>query len=218
MELTENDRYILVSSGSTDRASFDLDFRNRQELGEGFVCKVCRTIKPEPGPIGTVIVQGVIDDAPFGTVEAGLGLARREFLYSLGDETVARYFHVGKVITYKGKHLNNWVAYRARQLSVVRAGIDHAGFRLCETCGNIFYFGRGDAYLYPAPPKGIEVFGEGGVSTAFVTTYDLAVKIKETVEKMKWKRVVFTELPILDAPRDGLGEIPALRQASMKTS
>lgn len=207
VELTDNNRYILVASGSTDRASFDLDFRNRQELGYGFICKDCRTIKPDPGNIGTVIIQGVIDDAPFGVIDAGLGLARREFLFSLGDDIVERYFHLGNVVTYKGKPLDNWVAYRAKHLYVVRAGMEHVGFRRCKTCGNFFYVAMGEPYLCPAPPRSIEVFGEGGVSTAFVATHDLAMKMKEIVEKKKWRRVEFTELPIIDAPRDGLGQL-----------
>lgn len=206
-EVIKNNGFVLVSSNSTDRASFDLSYRNQQESGGGFMCGTCRTIRPEPGPIGTVVIQGVITDAPFGVIDAGLGLARREFLFSLGEENVERYFHVAKVISYKGNNLDNWVAYRAKHHHVVRAGKENAGYKFCKACGSFFYFSQGGKYLYPAPPLGIEVFGKGGVSIDFVTTYQLANKLKKVVEINKWRRVEFTELPILDAPLDGLGEI-----------
>lgn len=112
--MSDNRKFILISSASRDRASFDIEFRNEQERGEGFMCKACRTVKPLPITLGTIIVQGVIDDAPFGVIDAGLGLARREFLYSLGDKIIERYFYTGDVINYKGKRLDNWVAYRPK--------------------------------------------------------------------------------------------------------
>ncbi len=89
----------------------------------------------------------------------------------------------------------------------VRAGTEHAGVRYCETCGNVFYFAMGEQYLYPAPPQNIELFGTGGVAIDFFTTPELAMKIQSVVKEKKWRRVEFTELPILDAPQDGLGDL-----------
>ena len=60
----------------------------------------------------------------------------------------------------------------------------------------------GKKYLYPAPPLSVAIFygGQGGLV--------LAEEVFLQADISKGRHLYIEELPVLDAPRDGLGELP----------
>lgn len=208
MQLNNVNEFVLVQSASRDRASLDIGFRSTQEKDDGFICQSCHSLKPSSGDIGEIVVQGVIEDAPFGMVMKGLGIARKEFLFSMGEDVVFRSFNIGPVKNYKGKVLDNWVSYHAKNKHPVRAGMEDAKIRYCDKCGQVFYSALGDKYLYPAPLVGVDVYGNVGASISFFMRSFLAKKIEGVVKDRKWRRVEFIDLPVLSEPKDGLGDFP----------
>ncbi len=198
-------KFVLVEPMSSDHAALGVEFRRRLNVGDSFMCGECFSLKPAAREIGPIVVKNVIDDAPFGLVISGLGIARKEFLYALGDEIVQKYFYIGPVASESGRQLSNWVSYHTKYDFPVRGATEEAGYHICPQCQRLAYFALGDPYLYPAPPEGIEVLGD---SVDLIVTENLAEKLKEAAKlKSCWRRPKFTNLPILEAPRDGLGEI-----------
>jgi hypothetical protein len=196
-----DDSFVLIQSKSGEAATMDKEFE-ADAIRKGIMCTACDSIRPNAS-LDTVRVQGVISDAPFGMVTWGIGIARKDFLYCLGEDTVHRDLHIGSVETMKGRLLDNWVMYRAKHRILVRRGQDSAGIRYCETCGNAFYFALGDPYLVePLPDKpDVDIFYSG--ASALV----VRARLTQEIQKKKWKRVKFTPIEILDEPRDGLGII-----------
>ncbi len=205
-------KFVLVEPMSSDHAALGVEFRRRLNAGVSFMCRECLSLKPTVREIGPIVVKNVIDDAPFGLVISGLGIARKEFLYALGDEVVQKYFYTGPVANESGRQLSNWVSYHTKYDSPVRGSAEAAAYHICPQCQRLAYFALGKPYLYPAPPEGIEVFGH---SVDLIVTEDLARKLKDAAKlKSNWKRIKFTDLTVLEAPRDGLGEIDSYMRNS----
>jgi hypothetical protein len=195
-----DDSFVLIECNSNDVASMDKEFE-ADLIQKGMICPSCNRIRSD-ADISHITVQGVINDSPVGMVTWGIGVARKEFLYCLGEEVVHRDLHVGPVDNMRGKRLDNWVMFRAKHRILVRSGPDHAGCRVCETCGNIYYFALGAPYLVkPLPRSDVGIFYSGSM--------DLVVRggLTRQMREKKWRKVKFTPLEILDQPRDGLGSL-----------
>jgi hypothetical protein len=150
-----------------------------------------------------VLLQGHSPrDKPLNLLFAsGVGLIHRELLDLIGKDVVNRDLYLGQVTDNRGKVLVDWATFRARKKVVVR-GSKEAEYRRCPDCGRILYHAAGTRYLFPAPPEGSTVF-ESDLSGLVVPA-----AIYERVSQKRWRRLGVDELPVLEEPIDGLGELP----------
>lgn len=207
-----NRKFVLIEPTSMSHAAFGVEFERQLRNPDSFMCMECRSLKPHIREIGPAVFENVIDDAPFGLAINDLGIARTEFFYAMGTEIVDRYFYVGPVLNQKGKEWRNWVTYHTKYQFPVRRGTQEAGSHVCPKCGGLSYFALGSPYLYPAPPEGIDVLGD---SVDLIVIEELANKLRAAAKlRASWRKIKFTDLPILDKPQDGLGEIEGFMRNS----
>jgi hypothetical protein len=192
-------RYLHLHPTGMDAS--DAALTDEQIAEQGWWCKTCRRPKPGTGAIDFQILQESPVASPLcGEPAFGVSFARKDFLALLGDHLVIRDLLVGKLLGPDGSPVNGWVTVRGRHQVVIR-GSKHATFRCCEACGNVLYFARPPNYLSPAPTPADAVFQSDLcgliVPAEVVNGLNLRPKRGFGVEA----------LPVLDAPKDGLGEL-----------
>ncbi|MBI4661415.1 MAG: hypothetical protein HY735_21540 [Verrucomicrobia bacterium] len=166
-----------------------------------WLCRGCVSPKPGTPEVDATIQELEPDNTPINIVNGcGLGIARKEFLFALGEDVIRRYLFLGRVFRQDGAELENWVTFHGKHEIIVR-GSKHVSFRKCPECGKRLYFAMGKRYLYPEPPKGIEMFDSG--CGGLVVTERLVVRITLN----KWRKLACIKLPVFSAPKDGLAEL-----------
>lgn len=203
MKLASEEYYYLLSSSS--RSALHLTREAYNKARNTWLCTGCASPKPDVRKVDLVIedMESAPENLPlnfhFGS---GVGVARKDFLFSLGKEEVERELCLGQVFGPEGQLLDDWVTFMGKHRIIVR-GTKHAGARICEECGRQIYFALGRRYLYPRPPEGISIFDQG--SSGLVVTEVLVGRVKLN----QWRGLSCLKLPVLTAPRDGLGELAA---------
>jgi hypothetical protein len=201
MKLAPERFYYQLSSKS--RSAFHLTREAYDQARNTWLCVGCASPKPDVREVDLVLedIEEVPENLPlsfhFGS---GVGVARRDFLLSLGEEEVGRDLCLGCVLGPEGQLFNDWVTFIGKHRIIVR-GTKHAGARICEECGRQIYFAMGRRYLYPRPPEGVSIFDKG--SSGLVVTEALVGRVKLD----RWRGLSCLKLPVLGAPLDGLGEL-----------
>jgi hypothetical protein len=161
-------------------------------------CSGCAGIKPGTKEVDAIIQERKLDNTPLNFIFAfGLGVARRDFLFSFGEHEVQQHLYIGRIFSEDIGLLENWVTFHGKYRIFVR-GSQHTQYRQCSECGRHLYFGLGKHYLYPQPDESVTMFysGNGGL----VVTGDLI----ERVTLNKWPKLKCEQLPVLSTPLDGL--------------
>ena len=125
-----------------------------------------------------------------------VGIANKDFLFSLGKEHVIGHLHLGGVLGPNGDLLEDWFSFVGRHRLIVR-GSEHAQARVCTVCGKNVYFAVGQRYLYPHPPLGVRIF-DAGTGSLVITK-----ELMDCVDLQKWKHLKCIGLEVLESPRDG---------------
>ncbi len=165
-----------------------------------WLCTECGNPR-EPRSIDLAIQEQDPDNTPLNMVSGcSVGIARKDFLLSLGEQIVRHHLHLGQVSGPDQRPIDNWLTFVGRHRIIVR-GSKNATVRRCGECGTNVYFAMGKRYLYPQPPPGISIFdaGFGGL----VVTQDVLDQTKLTT----WRKLDCTKLPLLVVPKDGLGDL-----------
>ena len=192
--------YYQIRSAMRD--PWKMTTEGEREALRTWLCKGCRTPKPDAGPID-VTVQFGPGNEPLKLIPQGnLGLVRRDLMSALGEDVLREHLHLGKVYGEDGRQLTKWATFHARRRLIVR-GSGNARYRRCEECGQVRYYAEGKKYLYPPPPC-VTLFGGGG--SRLVLTKDLFVQSRIN----RWRgKLEVCKLVLPDAPLDGLGELSA---------
>lgn len=165
-----------------------------------WLCTGC--CAPMPG-IGALDVQleDSPHDGPLNFVNGcGVPIALRSFLDAIGDEADRRELMLGRVHGPDGKRLDDWVTVRGRHGLIIR-GSKNVSHRQCSNCGRHVYFAMGKRYLFPEPPKDVEIFE----SDLFGLV--LSERLFSLIDLSKWKSISVDELPVLKEPKDSLGDL-----------
>ena len=166
-----------------------------------WLCTGCAFPKPDTKVVDATIQEEKPDNTPLNMISGcGVGIARKDFLFSFGEDLVRQHLYLGQVFAPDNRLLENWVTFVGRHRIIVR-GSKNAGVRRCVKCGRNVYFAMGQLYLYPEPPRDIAIFDAGNgrlvVSEALI----------ERVKLNAWRKLDCIALQVLDFPRDGLGDL-----------
>ena len=131
----------------------------------------------------------------------GVGAGKRALFEQLGLEVVLDHLYLGRLLKDDGATpFPEMVTYHGKYPIIVR-GETHAGYRRCDACHRLIYSALEDGYLYPQPDLSVEIF-DAGQGELVVTE-----RIASRVDVAKWRGLKLVELPVLESPRDGLGEL-----------
>jgi hypothetical protein len=162
------------------------------------VCPDCGAPKPGTAAVDATLQSRPSDECPINFVFGfGLGVARRDFLQSLGGEVVDNCLYIGRVFRQGTGPIADWVTFHGKHRIIVR-GSKHAGVRRCSECAEPVYFSLGKQYLCPRPGENIEMFYR--VPGGLVITEALVQRIQAN----RWRELIIRKLPVLDTPRDGI--------------
>lgn len=148
----------------------------------------------------TVYVQNHPEDVMSFISGTSIQVARRSFLSVLGEERVGRDLYMGRVCASTGGVLEDWVTIGGRRRVAIR-GTDEAAVRICDQCGCTLYYATGDRYLYPDPPRDVEVLE--------ACLYGLVVRepVAVCMRVPEARGLVIERMRVAAMPADGLGEI-----------
>lgn len=190
--------YLHLQSKTMNPCS--LEKRAYAEATGTWLCSGCA--RPKPG-VDRVDAH-IQDDEPEGPLNfvngCGLPLARVSFLLTLGEERVKRDLNLGQVFGPNRSQMPDWATFRGRQRLIVR-GSKHVSHRVCPDCGRDVYFAMGTRYLYPAPPRDVEIFESDLFGLILPESVATDLDIGEI------RGVTRERLKVLQEPRDSL---PAL--------
>jgi len=183
-----------------------VDEQYKQAL-QTWLCPLCKSPRPGTGAIDvTVENQGTRKRAALNLVMgAGVPIARREVLFSLGPERVVRDLYIGQVLKRNGTQIEDLVTFRGRRSLLVR-GSENVSYRQCSECGNLLYFSMiGGRYLHGLPPQGVELFESQLWGLVF------SDEIVKSLDITRWECVTHEVLPVRGVPLDGLGDLDVSR-------
>jgi len=165
-------------------------------------CRGCHAPRPTIAETIDVRIQDATPaDPPLNFVFGySLGLARYDFLAALGPTEVERDLFVGRLLRPDGSTITDWVTYHGRHRIMIRAS-KNVSYRRCDECGRVVYFGMGKRYLYPPPPD------QGDIFVSDWSGLVVREHIMARVNLNKWKKVKVEKLPVVNKPRDSLGEL-----------
>lgn len=167
-------------------------------------CRECRTARAGTGSIDLQLKDSEPIDKPMNFIAGTLlSLIYKPFLFQLDEQLISKHLAIGRVFAANGSEYTDWVTFCGHHRVIVR-GTHNPSCRQCEACGRVFYSATGKHYLYPAPSSEVDLFESdlGGLVLKPETASKLSL--------LSWKRqLIIEELPVLDAPKDGLGELPA---------
>lgn len=131
----------------------------RKRAIRSWLCKDCG--EPRPGPYGVdVQIQEDMppDDVLSFVFGCGVPVARKDFIWRLGEDLIAKDLLIGRVLGPHGRQFGDLVTFRGRCRVLVR-GVKSVTYRVCPSCGSQLYFSMaGERYLYPEPPQDIAIW------------------------------------------------------------
>jgi hypothetical protein len=178
----------------------DLTLEAHAEAQRTWLCAECGRPKKGVG-VFEAHLAALPRDPPLNFLNGTLvGVAYKPFLNRFPASAVEHDLYLGPVYGPKGNLLADWVTFHGRVRLIVR-GSKHVSHRKCPNCNRDGYFAMGKPYLYPAPPGGAVLYesGRGGLI--------LSMELYETLDLGKWRKLSIQQLNVVDAPRDGLGEL-----------
>lgn len=131
----------------------------------------------------------------------GIGLIHRELLELFPPAEIGRDLHLGRVHNRFGDVCSEWHTFHGRRKVIFRGSKD-AEYRTCEVCGRNIYHARGRPFLFPAPSKDAEIFSSN------LSGLVVLPEVAERVTARRWRKVSIEEMPVLDPPPDGFGDLP----------
>lgn len=186
--------YYQLISTTTNPCTMARPFR--EEARRTWLCAECGNPR-EQGMVNLAIQEDEPDNTPLNMVSGcTVGIARKDFLFSFGEELVRRHLYLGQVFSDE-RPLVGWVTFVGRHRIIVR-GSTNASVRHCSGCGRNVYFAMGQLYLYPPPPVDVSIFdaGNGGL----VVTEELVHQLNLNA----WRKLDCTKLLVQNIPKDGL--------------
>jgi hypothetical protein len=193
--------YYKLSSTTMNPCTMVKPFR--EEAQRSWLCPGCGNPRQQ-GPIDVSIQEKDPDDTPLNMISGcTVGIAQNDFLFTLGEEVVRQHLYLGRVISEASSLLEGWSTFLGRYRIIIR-GSKNAAARRCSECGNIVYFAMGEHYLYPRPREDVAIFHAG--LSSLVVSEELVRRINQN----EWQKLDCMELPVLDAPKDGLADLQAI--------
>ncbi len=114
-----------------------------EEARKTWFCTGCAFPKPNVKKVDAAIQESELDDTPLNFISGcGVGIGRRDFLFSFGEKTIQNDLCIGQVRGPDGSLLEDWVTFLGRQRVVVR-GSTNVSYRRCSECGRQVYFAMG---------------------------------------------------------------------------
>ena len=171
---------------------------------ETWLCTGCASPKPNTEAVDLTLQNKKPDNTPLNLVSGcGVGIARKDFLFSFGEELVRQHLYLGKVFGLNDRPMENWLTFIGRHKIIVR-GSKNVALRRCCQCGRNVYFGMRPLYLYPQPQEGVSIFDAG--DGILVISSDLVTRINLN----QWRKLDCTELPVLQVPNDGVADLKGM--------
>lgn len=172
-----------------------------EKATKSWLCIGCASPKNISGPINIVIQEDMPENTPLNFVSgSGLGIAKIDFLFLFGKNTILNHLYTGSIFNLKGLKLPNFVTFYGKY-SIIVKGTKNVTYRKCELCGRILYFAMGKKYLYPAPESNILIFdsGNGGL----VIKEDLI----KNIAKDQYSKLTISRLNVCKKPIQGIADI-----------
>ena len=148
--------YIFISSGTMDPCFLTKELYSIAD--KTWLCTGCNYPKRDVKGIDITIQGKMIENRPLNVVMgAGIPVAKKEFLFSFGEDIIERDLYLGKIFNEDGMLMEEWVTFRGKRKLIVR-GVIEAGYRTCKKCNRNCYFAMDKKYLYPEPPQDTFLF------------------------------------------------------------
>jgi hypothetical protein len=194
------DKPMFLHLQSTTMDPCSLTNADYAEARNTWLCTGCGVPKPGVHEVD-VFLEEAPGDKPLNIVNGcGLPIAYKPFLDEFPSDTVRRDLYLGQVYGPGRRLLTDWVTFRGRRRLIIR-GSKNVGHRKCSECGRDVYFATGARYLYPEPPSDAALFE----SDCFGLI--LAQDLVPHGELGKWSKLRIDRLPVLQSPKDALGEL-----------
>lgn len=175
-----------------------------EEARKTWLCTGCGFPKPDVRAVDVAIQERTPDDTPLNVVfGCGTGIAKKSFLYAVGESIVNEHLYTGRVFGPSGELLTDWISFNGKYKIILR-GSENVGVRRCDECGRNVYFATGKRYLYPTPTGGVRIFHAG--NGRLIMTEDLVMRLNLNA----WRKLECTKLPVLSCPLDGLVDLKSL--------
>ena len=130
-----------------------------------------------------------------------INFVRCDFLELFAD-VLQEDMHLGRVFRH-GKLLEQYQTITSENRLIIR-GQERVYTRTCPSCGGFIY--------WPGEPCGWYVLRSLLIDKTFYMSSEggfiMTGELRTRIEKGRWKGILISKLPVLDAPRDGLEEIP----------
>lgn len=177
-----------------------------------WLCPGCKQPKPGVREVDVRIENRNIDVSPLnGVMGCWIPVARRDFLFSFGEDLVKRDLFLGRVFGPDQKQMEELVTFRGKCSLIVR-GHKHVSHRVCDECGRQVYFAMiGGRYLFPEPPTDIAIFESDLLG--LIVPDDLFRR----VDLRRWRKITHEELPVAEWPLDGLQDLKAIEDRRVGT-
>lgn len=131
-----------------------------------------------------------------------VGFALRHFLDVLTNSRITEFFELANVFEPTGNGISAMSVFAPIDKLVTIRGDERSVFRYCGECGKLLYAPFGTHYLCASELRGREI-----VVTQFkdfVVSPEVAARVKE----QKWHNLKIYKISVVDAPRDGFGDLP----------
>lgn len=128
-----------------------------------------------------------------------IGAAPLDFVELLMPE-FAEHMSLGHLLSRHGKPIAGFVTFLGRQPIRLRGSVD-SEYKVCDTCGRGLYGAADPRYILAADLKDQPIYED------YPCGLLLMDEIKNRIDRRKLKGVWAIDIPVLDEPRDGLGEL-----------
>lgn len=176
-----------------------------QEAVGRWLCPGCKEPKP-----GIVEVDVTIENPPnqnvplTAAINCGVPIARKDFLFSFGEDLVRRDLFLGRVYNPDGKEATELVTFRGKYRVLVR-GQKHVSHRICLECGRTRCSSMiGGRYVYPKPPEGVSLF------ESQLWGLVMPDEVFRRIDLRQWQEVTHEVLHVPEFPPDGLLDLPSI--------
>ena len=131
----------------------------------------------------------------------GIVFASSEFLELFSAE-IEEYLEIGRVYLNSGELLDSFCSVVGKRRLLIR-GQEGSHIKNCEECGRCRYRTK-----YPWYISRSDLFGQSIYEAWPEVGLVVDEKLFARIDKVKWKGIYITKLPILDEPKDGINNFP----------
>ena len=204
-------RYHHIYSQTMD--PFDIVNQSYEEATRTWLCNGCKEPKPGVAEVDVVLDNPRITKVPLNIVNGcGVPVARKDFLFSFGEDLVRRDLYLGRVFDPDRKEITELVTFRGKFRLLVR-GQKRVSHRICPECGRTRCSSMiGGRYVFPHPPEGVSLF------ESQLWGLVMPEEVFRRIDLSQWRKVTHEVLQVPPSPPDGLLDLVSIEDRRLTIS